>query len=133
MAGPATDLLARVELFSELKPRELRQIAGSMKEHTYRAGRHVVTEGEAGIGFFVIESGTASVSVVGGEVRTLGPGDYFGEIALVADTPRTATVTAETELSCWALTTWAFRPIVKSNPSIAWKLLQKMGRLLAGK
>ncbi len=131
MSGPPTELLAGVELFSDLRPRELRQIARSMKEYHYRPGSAVVTEGEAGIGFFVIAAGSAKVTVVGGEVRVLGPGDYFGEVALVADTPRTATVTAQTDLSCWALSSWAFRPIVKSNPLIAWKLLQRMGRLLA--
>jgi CRP-like cAMP-binding protein len=131
MAEPPTELLRGVELFSELRPRQLREIGRSMKEHRYMAGRDVVTEGEAGIGFFVIAEGTAKVTVVGGEIRTLGPGDYFGEIALVADTGRTATVTASSDLTCWALTSWAFRPIVKSNPSIAWKLLKRMGRLLA--
>lgn len=133
MAGPSTDLLARVDLFSELSKRELKQISASMKEYRYPPGRAVVTEGEGGIGFFVIAEGTAKVSVEGGDVRKLGPGASFGEIALVAETPRTATVTAESDLTCWALTSWAFRPIVKSNPAIAWKLLQKLGGLLAGR
>jgi CRP-like cAMP-binding protein len=129
MAAPK-DLLGRVELFRELDNRELNEVAGSMKEYTYEAGRAVVTEGEGGVGFFVIADGAAKVSIDGGEVRTLGAGDYFGEIALLADTPRSATVTAESQLTCWALTSWDFRPIVESNPAIAWKLLQALARML---
>jgi CRP-like cAMP-binding protein len=130
MAGAPPELLAQVELFQGLDARELKQIAGSMKEHRYEPGRAVVSEGEGGVGFFVIAQGSAKVTVAGAEVATLGPGSAFGEIALVADTRRTATVTAESELSCWTLTSWVFRPIVEANPALAWKLLQQMGRLL---
>lgn len=133
MAGAPTELLARVALFRDLDQRELKEIAGSMKEYSYEAGRAIVTEGEGGVGFFVIADGSAKVTVEGGEVRTLGPGDYFGEIALLADTKRTATVTAETDLTCWALSSWAFRPIVGGNASIAWKLLQAMARMLGSR
>src|SRR5438874_172993 len=121
--APPQELLANVDLFRDLDKRELRQIADVMKEYTFAAGREVVTQGKEGIGFFVIADGTAKVTVDGNEVRTLGPGDYFGEIALIADTPRTATVTADSDLTCWGLASWTFRPIAESNGSIAWKLL----------
>lgn len=101
-----------------------------MKERTYKAGETVVVEGEGGVGFFVIDSGTATVSVGGEEKRKLGSGDYFGEVALVGETDRTATVTANDDLRCYGLTAWAFRPIVEENASVAWKLLQSMGKLL---
>ena len=91
----------------------------------------MVTEGQGGAGFFIIESGTAHVSVEGKEVRTLGAGDHFGEIALITDSIRTATITAETDLNCYGLTIWEFRPLVESNAAIAWKLLQNVARQLS--
>jgi CRP-like cAMP-binding protein len=130
MPGAPTELLAKVELFSDLDQRELKEIAAAMNEYSYDTGRVAITEGAAGVGFFVIEEGKAKVTVEGGDVRSLGPGDYFGEIALIADTKRSATVTAETPLKCWGLAAWAFRPIVANNSSIAWKLLQALARLL---
>jgi len=131
MAGAPTDLLERVPLFSDLEHRELEQIAGSMKQRTFTAGETVAAEGEQGVGFFVIESGIASVSVGGEERRTLKPGDYFGEVALIAGGDRTATIKADSELTCWGLTSWAFRPLVESNASIAWRLLEAMAKMLS--
>jgi CRP-like cAMP-binding protein len=78
----------------------------------------------------VIVNGRASVTVRGDERASLGPGDYFGEIALITGSERTATVTAETDLVCLGLTSWEFRPLVESNASIAWKLLQTMAKRL---
>lgn len=123
MAAEATELLQRVPLFSGLDPRELESIARTVHERTFQPGDKVAEEGESGVGFFVIRSGEARVTIVGNEIRRLGPGDYFGEIALIAETPRTATVTAETELRCYGLTPWEFRPLVQTNAAIAWKLL----------
>jgi len=129
MAAAPTEFLARVALFSDLSKRELKAIAGSMQEHRYPAGREVVAEGKLGVGFFVIADGTAVVTKAGGAVTTLGPGDCFGEIALIAESKRTATVAAETDLTCWTLTSWAFRSIVKADSSIAWKLLVQLAHL----
>ncbi|MDQ5820957.1 MAG: cyclic nucleotide-binding domain-containing protein, partial [Actinomycetota bacterium] len=84
-----TEVLKRVPLFSDLDRRELDRIAGSMKERTIKAGETVIVEGEGGVGFFVIDSGHATVSVGGDERRKLGPGDYFGEVALLGETDRT--------------------------------------------
>lgn len=120
----AVELLKRVPLFSDLENKELQQIANSMKARTFSAGQEIAVEGESGVGFFVIEDGNAKVTVHGEERRTLGPGDYFGEVALISQSARTATVTADTDLKTWGMTFWDFRPLVEDTPSIAWKLLQ---------
>jgi CRP-like cAMP-binding protein len=128
MPGPAVELLKQVPLFSDLDNKELEEIAGSMKQRNFSSGQQIAVEGESGVGFFVIEDGDARVTVHGDEVRRLGPGDYFGEIALIAQTPRTATVTAETDLKTYGMTFWDFRPLVEETPGIAWKLLQSFAK-----
>ena len=120
----AAELLKRVPLFADLERKELEQIASSMKPRTFSPGQQIAVEGESGVGFFVIEDGQAKVTVQGDEVRTLGPGDYFGEVALITHGARTATVTADTELKTYGMTFWDFRPLVEDTPGIAWKLLQ---------
>ena len=128
MAEGAADLLKRVPIFSDLDGKELGRIAASMKQRTFNAGDTVTTEGTSGVGFFVIEGGEATVSVGGAERRKLGPGDYFGEVALLNESARTATITADTDLRCYGLTSWEFRPLVETHGSIAWKLLQAMSK-----
>jgi CRP/FNR family transcriptional regulator, cyclic AMP receptor protein len=125
------DLLKRVPLFSDLEKRELEDIANSMKDRTFRAGQTVTDEGTGGVGFFVIEEGEATVSVHGEGKGRLGPGDYFGEIALIAESPRTATIVAETDLRCLGMTFWDFRPLVEENGRIAWRLLQTLAKRLS--
>jgi CRP-like cAMP-binding protein len=123
-----TELLRRVPLFSDLDRKELESVASSMKERTFDSGATVAKEGQSGVGFFVIEEGQAKVTVGGEERRTLGPGDYFGEIALISQGARTATITADTELKTYGMTFWDFRPLVENNSSIAWKLLQALAK-----
>ena len=130
MAGPSVELLQRIPLFAELEPRELERLSGSFKERTFEAGQPVATEGEGGAGFFVIESGEASVTVHGDERGRLGPGDYFGDVAMIDQGDRTASIKAESDLKCYGLTFWDFRPIVESEPRIAWPLLQAMAKRL---
>ncbi len=128
MAAGAVDLLKRVPLFSDLDRKELERVANSMKERTFGAGDTVTAEGQTGVGFFVIADGEAKVTVGGQERRRLGPGDYFGEVALLNESARTATITAESELKCYGLTSWEFRPLVETHGTIAWKLLQVMSK-----
>jgi CRP/FNR family transcriptional regulator, cyclic AMP receptor protein len=130
MAEAPVDLLQRVPLFSDLEQKELKQVAKSFKERTFGPGDTIASEGAGGIGFFVIADGRAKVSVGGEERASLGPGDYFGEIALIDDGARTATVTADSELRCYGLTSWEFRPLVETDARIAWKLLQSMAKRL---
>ena len=128
MADQPIQLLQHVPIFQGLDNRELGRIASSMKQRTFHAGDTVTAEGQGGIGFFVIESGEAKVTIGGKDRRTLGPGDYFGEVALLTDSPRTATIMAETDLRCYGMTSWDFKPLVESHSSIAWKLLQAMAK-----
>ena len=130
MAEPSTELLRRVPLFADFDEKDLKRLARSFKERTFDAGSTVAGEGKTGAGFFVIESGEAAVSVRGGEHGKLGPGDYFGEIALIDDGARSATITADSDLHCYGLTSWEFRPLVEANASIAWKLLETMAQRL---
>jgi CRP/FNR family cyclic AMP-dependent transcriptional regulator len=124
----AADLLQRVPIFAGLDRKELERIAASMKQRTFQAGDNVTTEGAGGVGFFVIEDGKAKVTIGGEQRRRLGPGDYFGEVALLNESARTATIVAETDLRCYGLTSWEFRPLVETHGSIAWKLLQAMSK-----
>ena len=130
MAEAPVELLQRVPLFADFEQGDLQRLARSFKERTFAAGTTVADEGHAGAGFFVIEGGEATVSVRGTERGKLGPGDYFGEIALIDDGARSATVTADSELRCYGLTSWEFRPLVESDASIAWKLLETMAKRL---
>jgi len=104
-----------------------------MKGRSLEPGETIAVEGEQGVGFFVIESGTARVTIGGEERRTLGPGDYFGEIALISQAARSATVTAETPVRCWGLTSWEFRPIVQGNATVAWSLLESLAKMLSAR
>jgi CRP/FNR family transcriptional regulator, cyclic AMP receptor protein len=130
VAAVSVDTLKNVPLFADLDNHELDQIASSMRERRFSAGDTVTQEGAGGVGFFVVQEGQADVSV-GGESRgVVGPGDYFGEIALINESPRTATLTARTDMVCYGMTPWDFRPLVESNSAIAWKLLTAMAEKL---
>ena len=130
VAIPSIDVLQRVPLFAGLERKELESIAASMRERTFPAGETVTQEGAGGAGFFVIEDGHAEVTVQGAPRGRIGPGDYFGEIALLTGSDRTATIVAKSDLHCYGMTPWDFRPLVESNPGIAWKLLQSMAEKL---
>ena len=130
MARASADTLKKVPLFSGLDDKELRQIADTMQERRFSAGSTVTQEGAGGVGFFIVEEGQADVSVAGEQRGTIKAGDYFGEIALLTDSPRTATITARTDLLCYGMTPWDFRPLVETNSAIAWKLLTAMAEKL---
>jgi len=126
----AVTALRRVELFADLDRRQTEQIARLLKLRPFPKGEIVIMEGSGGAAFFLIDSGEATVSSKGVQLCTLGPGDYFGEIALIDGGPRSATVTAATDLVCFGLTFWEFRPLVEKNSAIAWKLLQALAKRL---
>jgi CRP-like cAMP-binding protein len=110
--------------------RQSEQIGRLLKERRFAKGETVIMEGTGGAAFFIIASGEATVSSKGASLATLGPGQYFGEVALIDGGPRSATVTAATDLVCYGLTFWEFRPLVESNGNIGWKLLQAVAKQL---
>ena len=122
--------LKGVPLFTGVRDRELKRLANVMRESGFNEGEVITTEGRSGIGFFVIEEGNATVSVRGDIVRTLGPGDHFGEIALIDEGPRSATVTATTDLRCRGMAAWEFRSFVQEHPEVAWPFLQTLAARL---
>ena len=130
MDGASLETLQRVPLFAELGRRELKRVAEAMTERPFSAGDVITTEGEPGVGFYVIEEGRAKITMNGVDVGALGAGDHFGEIALIAETPRAATVEAETDLRCYGMTSWDFRKLVESNGEIAWAILASTARKL---
>ena len=130
MAEAPVELLQRVPLFAEFDKGDLERLARSFKERTFESGSTVASEGKGAAGFFVIENGAATVTVRGEERAKLGPGDYFGEIALIDDGARTATITAETDVQAHVLVAWDFRPLVKEDADLAWALLEGLAKLL---
>jgi pyruvate,water dikinase len=120
----------RVQLFVDLDRRQAEQVARLLKLRPFSKGETIIMEGSGAAAFFIIDSGEATVSSKGVQLATLGPGDYFGEIALIDGGPRSATVSAATDLVCYGLTFWEFRPLVEKNGAIAWKLLQALAKRL---
>ena len=110
------EVLRQVPLFSNLDEKDLDQLSRQMHERRFPEGAEVTTEGATGAGFFVIVEGNA------------GPGDHFGEVALIDDGVRSASITAATDLLCYGLTPWEFRPFVEDHPQVAWALLETLAR-----
>ena len=122
------DVISRVPMFAKLSKKDLKGLADSMKDRTFPAGTVITEPGQSGVGFFVIDSGSATVTVGRETRRTLEAGDYFGEIALIDDGPRTARITADSDVHCFGLTAWEFRPFVQAHPDVAWSLLETLAQ-----
>jgi CRP-like cAMP-binding protein len=123
--------LKRVPLFSGLSQRHLRQLAKDFSERRVPVGALLATQGEmSGVAFFVIAEGEAAVIVDGTRVDTIGPGDHFGELAMISRRERMATVEALTPMRCHTIQFWDFRAFAKKNPDVMWKLLQDVAGLL---
>ena len=120
------EVLAQVPLFSMLSKKDLDWLAHQAHDRTFPAGAVLTEEGRTGVTFGVVMDGRAAVNVHGQTVRTLGPGDYFGEMALIDHSYRSADITAETELRCLLFVAWVFRPFALEHPESAWALLEMM-------
>jgi len=125
-----TDQLRGVQMFSACTDKELAQIARACDEVAVEAGAVVVEEGTAGDGFYLLVEGEAEVTRAGRPVATVGPGQYFGELALLDEAPRNATITAITPLALLRLRRREFSAVLDSWPGVAHKLLQQMARRL---
>jgi CRP-like cAMP-binding protein len=118
------EVLRDVPIFSGLSKRHLRQIADSARGQRFERGSQLVRKGERGETFFVLLDGKATVLIGRGQKRTLGPGDFFGELALLDGGPRSATVTAETDLLALRISRRRFLALVESDPKLAAGLLK---------
>jgi CRP/FNR family cyclic AMP-dependent transcriptional regulator len=125
------EMLARVPLFAACSKRELAQVAALADELDVPAQRSLIKEGERGREFFALVEGSVEVTRRGRRIRALGSGDFFGEIALVADVPRSATVTTTSPCHVLVVTDRAFEQLMKSSPSIQTKVLQALAERLA--
>ncbi len=126
MAEPTADDLAKVPVFASLSHDVRAALAPTFDVEAFAAGSDMVTEGRSGYAFYVLAQGQATVSHDGRQVRELGPGDYFGEMAILGDGRRTATVTATTPCRAWVLFGTMFRSLQMSQPEIAGELVQVM-------
>ena len=130
MPSVAEDL-KQVPLFSGLSERQLRRLVKLFTERRVPAGTLLAKQGEmSGVAFFVIAEGEAAVILDGAQVATLGPGDYFGELAMISQRERIATVKALTPMRCHTIRFWDFRAFAKKNPDVMWKLLQHVAGIL---
>ena len=116
------------KLFDGLPESEVRSVEKQIKTVNHPAGHEIVVRGEGGVGFMVIIDGTVTVNTVTGHARKLGPGDSFGEMALLDHEGRSATATADTDVTLATIPEWNFKPFLKEHPEVAYRLMQTLSR-----
>ncbi len=130
------DTLARVELFNGLSKKDLQLLSQSCKERKYSAGTVLITQGDTGAGLYVITAGKVRITQANNpdraeeEIGSASAGDVLGEMALLDDLPRSATVTAVDDVTALLLPVWEFRAVLRNNPDIALHLLAALSRRL---
>ena len=120
--------IKEAKLFQGLPDSELRSLEKQMKTVKHPAGHEIVVKGENGVGFMVILDGTVTVSTVQGKSRKLGPGDSFGEMALLDHEGRSANIKADTDVSLATIPEWSFKPFLKEHPEVSYRLLQVLSQ-----
>jgi CRP/FNR family cyclic AMP-dependent transcriptional regulator len=120
--------LKQAKLLQGLPDSELRSLQKQVKMVKHPAGQHIMVRGDGGVGFMIITDGTVTVTTVKGKDRKLGPGDSFGEMALLDQEGRSASVTADTEVTLATIPEWNFKPFLKEHPEVAYRLLQTLSR-----
>lgn len=120
--------IKQAKLFQGLPDGEMRSVEKQLKTVKHPAGHEIVVTGEGGVGFMVITDGTVTVKTTTGRSRKLGPGDSFGEMALLDHEGRSATVTADTDVTLATIPEWNFKPFLREHPEVAYRLLQTLSR-----
>jgi len=127
---PHEEFLARVPIFANCTPSEISAIAAVAQEHPFDAGQIIVTQGTPGQAFYMVLSGRVEIVRDGRSFGSFGPGDFFGEMALLDQAPRSATIHALEATRCLMLSSWDFKALLEKHPSIAIKLLEVLSRRL---
>jgi CRP/FNR family cyclic AMP-dependent transcriptional regulator len=123
-------LIGSVPFFSGLDSKSRKALLAQGREMTYKAGDTIVTEGTTGVGFFLILDGKAEVRKQGKLQATLSKGQFFGEMSLIDDMPRSADVIAIQPTKCWAITSWSFASLIKVHPELALGMLKEVVKRL---
>ncbi|GAC1361263.1 MAG: hypothetical protein NVS2B12_03180 [Ktedonobacteraceae bacterium] len=130
------DALAHVDLFSTLDKKELQALARSCQERSYRAGTTLIAQGDNGVGLYILKSGNVRITIAKDPDRpeedlgTFGPGSVFGEMSLLDELPRSASVIAVDDVVALLLPVWEFRAFLRNQPDVALKLLAVLSRRL---
>lgn len=120
--------LKSAKLFQGLPDGEIKKIERQLKMVQHSAGHEIIVRGDGGIGFMIITEGTVTVSTVQGKSRKLGPGDSFGEMALLDHEGRSATVKADTDVSLATIPEWGFKAFLAEHPEVTYRLLQVLSQ-----
>lgn len=128
----AADFLKRTTLFAGFSDGEIASVLGTAKERRFPAGSVIIQEGDEGArGFYLIVDGSAQAKKAGRVLKSFGPGDYFGEMALLlGDTPRTADVIALSDVTCIVITSWDLRALITSHPELGVRIMAELARRL---
>ena len=123
-------MIGSVPFFSSLNAKDKKRLLAQGKEISYKAGNMIVAEGTTGVGFFLILEGKAEVRKKGKVLATLSKGQFFGEMSLIDDLPRSADVIALQPTKCWAITSWSFASLIKAQPKLALGMLKEVVKRL---
>ena len=129
-SDPVIDMLEKASLWSGLDRKDLKFIVKLSKERKYEIGDAIVRKGEGGVGFYLILEGAVEIRSNGTILSKLGPGQFFGEMSVIDNQPRSADVVAVEPTKCLVLSAWSFNALISEHPKIALKILQEFVRRL---
>ena len=124
----ALDTIAACPLLASLSDKDRKLLAQELRERRFAPGDTITSQDSGGIAFFLLAEGTVSVTVNGVSKGSIRPGDVFGEIGLLTGAKRAAALVADTDVQCWTLSQWLFKPLVLDHPEVAWGLLEKLAQ-----